>query len=167
MINFSIINKMKIVKQTELSKKDKIQIFELWNNEYPEKLVFHTLEDSENYLDNLTQKTHYLLLNSEGNIEGWAITFIRENEKWFAIIISEKLHGRSLGTMMINKLKEDEAILNGWVIDHNTDKKSNGNFYKSQIGFYIKNGFETLNETRLELEIMSAVKIKWNKLKCD
>lgn len=100
---------MKIIKQTELSTKDKIQIFELWNNEYPEKLVYHTLEAFENYLDNLTQKTHYLLLNSEGNIEGWAITFIRENEKWFSIIISEKLHGRSLGTMMINKLKEDKV----------------------------------------------------------
>lgn len=158
---------MKIIKQTELSTKDKIQIFELWNNEYPEKLVYHTLEDFENYLDNLTQKTHYLLLNSEGNIEGWAITFIRENEKWFAIIISEKLHGRSLGTMMINKLKQDKAILNGWVIDHDLDKKANGCYYKSPIGFYKKSGFKILPEIRLELEIMSAVKFKWNKLKCD
>lgn len=50
---------MKIVKQTELSKKDKKQVFELWNNEYPEKLVYQSVDDFENYLDNLTQKAHY------------------------------------------------------------------------------------------------------------
>ncbi len=153
---------MKIVKQTELSKKDKKQVFELWNNEYPEKLVYQSVDDFENYLDNLTQKAHYLLLNDENNIEGWAVTFIRENEKWFAIIISGKLHGKGIGTMMLNKLKDDEDTLNGWVIDHDLDKKSNGYYYKSPIGFYQKNGFKVISETRLELEIMSAVKIIWN-----
>ena len=64
---------------------------------------------------------------------------------------------------MLDKLKENENTLNGWVIDHNSDKKLNGNFYQSPLEFYIKNGFETLSETRLELEIMSAVKIKWTK----
>lgn len=73
-------------------------------------------------MDNLTQKAHYLLLNDENNIEGWAVTFIRENEKWFAIIISGKLHGKGIGTMMLNKLKDDEDTLNGWVIDHDLDK---------------------------------------------
>lgn len=62
---------------------------------------------------------------------------------------------------MLNKLKEDEAVLNGWVIDHDSDKKLNGNYYKSPIEFYQKNGFEIIAETRLELDIMSAVKIKW------
>ena len=64
---------------------------------------------------------------------------------------------------MLNTLKNDENTLNGWVIDHNSDKKLNGNIYQSPLEFYIKNGFETLSETRLELEIMSAVKIKWTK----
>lgn len=63
---------------------------------------------------------------------------------------------------MLNKLKDDEDTLNGWVIDHDLDKKSNGYYYKSPIGFYQKNGFKVISETRLELEIMSAVKIIWN-----
>lgn len=155
---------MKIIKQTELSIKDKKQVFELWNNEYPEKLVYQTVGDFEKYLNNLTQKMHYLLLNEKSKIDGWAITFMRENEKWFAIIISGKLHGKGIGTMMLNHIKDDEDTLNGWVIDHNNDKKSNGDFYKSPVKFYLKNDFKIISETKLELEIMSAVKIKWSVL---
>lgn len=154
---------MKIVKQTELNLKQKEEIFELWNDEYPEKLAYQTIVDFENYLSKLTEQSHYLLLNEHEETKGWATTFKRENEKWFAIIISEKLHGKGLGTKMLNALKTDENTLNGWVIDHNSDKKLNGNSYQSPLEFYTKNGFETLIETRLELEIMSAVKIKWTK----
>ena len=154
---------MKIVKQTELNLKQKEEIFELWNNEYPEKLAYKTIVDFENYLSKLTEQNHYLLLNENEETKGWATTFKRENEKWFAIIISEKLHGKGFGTKMLNTLKNNEKTLNGWVIDHNSDKKLNGNFYQSPLEFYIKNEFEILSETRLELEIMSAVKIKWTK----
>ena len=154
---------MKIVKQTELNLKQKEEIFELWNNEYPEKLTYKTIVEFENYLSKLTEQNHYLLLNENEETQGWATTFKRENAKWFAIILSEKLHGKGIGTKMLNTLKNDENTLNGWVIDHNSDKKINGNFYQSPLEFYIKNGFEILSEIRLEIEIMSAVKIKWTK----
>lgn len=154
---------MKIIKQTELNDKQKEQIFELWNNEYPEKLAYNSIEKFENYLNKLTEQKHYLLLDENNEISGWATTFTRESEKWFAIIISEKLHGKGIGTKILNKLKNDENTLNGWVIDHNLDKKSDGNIYQSPLGFYQKNGFEILSQIRLELEIMSAVKIKWTK----
>lgn len=154
---------MKIIKQTELDQKQKVQIFELWNNEYPEKLAYKTVEEFENYLNNLIEQSHYLLLDEVGQYSGWATTFTRDNEIWFAIIISEKLHGKGIGTKMLNSLKEDKHALNGWVIDHNSDKKSNGSIYKSPLDFYIKNNFNVINDTRLELEIMSAVKIKWTK----
>ncbi|OPC39238.1 GNAT family N-acetyltransferase [Elizabethkingia anophelis] len=154
---------MKIIKQTELDQKQKIQIFELWNNEYPEKLAYKTVEEFENYLNNLIEQSHYLLLDEVGQYSGWATTFTRDNEIWFAIIISEKLHGKGIGTKILNSLKEDKHALNGWVIDHNSDKKLNGSIYKSPLDFYIKNNFNVINDTRLELEIMSAVKIKWTK----
>lgn len=154
---------MKINRQTKLDDEQKKQIFALWNNEYPERLAYQSIENLENYFNKLYNQTHYLLLNEQNEIDGWATTFIRENEKWFAIIVSEKLHGKGIGTQMLNKLKEDEAVLNGWVIDHDSDKKLNGNYYKSPIEFYQKNGFEIIAETRLELDIMSAVKIKWIK----
>lgn len=154
---------MKIIKQTELNEKQKEQLLDLWNSEYPEKLAYQAIEDLEKYLENLIEKTQYLLINEEGILKGWAITFTRENEKWFAIIISENLQGKGIGTKIINQLKEDEEGLNGWVIDHNLDKKINGNSYRSPIGFYRKNNFTIIPETRLELEIMNAVKIKWKK----
>lgn len=154
---------MEIIKQTKLSDKQKEEIFELWNNEYPEKLSYNSVKDFENYLKNLTNQHHYLLLNENKQINGWAITFIRDNEKWFAIIISEKFHGKGEGTKLLNKLKDEENTLNGWVIDHNLDKKLSGKIYQSPLEFYTKNGFKTFNEIRLELEVISAVKIKWTK----
>lgn len=154
---------MKIHTQSRLDSEQKKQILALWNNEYPERIAYQSIENLENYLNKLTQQIHYLLLDEQNKIHGWATTFIRDNEKWFVIIVSEKLHGKGIGTKMLNKLKEDEAVLNGWVIDHNADKKLNGTYYKSPIGFYQKNGFEIIADTRLELEIMSAVKMKWTK----
>ena len=154
---------MKIHTQSRLDNEQKKQIYELWNNEYPERIAYQSIENLENYLNKLTQQIHYLLLDEQNKIHCWATTFIRDNEKWFVIIVSEKLHGKGIGTKMLNKLKEDEAVLNGWVIDHNAEKKLNGTYYKSPIGFYQKNGFEIIVDTRLELEIMSAVKMKWTK----
>lgn len=154
---------MQIIKLTQLNETQKEQIFDLWNTEYPEKLVYHSMADFESYLSRLTEQNHYILLDTNDKIKGWAITFIRENEKWFAIIISGKLHGKGIGTEMLNELKKKESILNGWVIDHNSDKKHNGDRYRSPLEFYIKNGFKVIHETRLELEVMSAVKIKWTK----
>ncbi|MCC6866903.1 MAG: hypothetical protein IT280_12185 [Ignavibacteria bacterium] len=49
---------MKIVKQTELNLKQKEEIFELWNDEYPEKLANKTIVDFENYLSKLTEQNH-------------------------------------------------------------------------------------------------------------
>lgn len=157
---------MKITKHTELNNKQKERILELWNNEYPEKLAYNSVSDFENYLNKLTEQNHYFLLDKSEEINGWATTFIRENEKWFAIIVPEKLHGKGFGTKILNELKNNENTLNGWVIDHDSDKKLNGNFYQSPLKFYLKNEFEMLSETRLELEIISAVKIKWTKC-CD
>ncbi|MDN3706559.1 GNAT family N-acetyltransferase [Myroides ceti] len=154
---------MQIIKLTQLNETQKEQIFDLWNTEYPEKLVYHSMADFESYLSRLTEQNHYVLSDTNDKIKGWAITFIRENEKWFAIIISGKLHGKGIGTEMLNELKKNESILNGWVIDHNSDKKHNGDRYRSPLEFYIKNGFKVIRETRLELEVMSAVKIKWIK----
>lgn len=153
----------RIIKLTKLDEQQKKDILELWNNEYPEKLAYSSLRDFENYLQNLVDPTHYLLLDEADRTNGWAMTFIRDNEKWFAIIISGKLHGKGIGTKMLNKLKEVETTLNGWVINHDSDQKANGDTYQSPIGFYSRNHFEIESQTRLELEKISAVKIKWAK----
>lgn len=156
-----MIENLKIIKTTEINEEAKKQIFDLWNNEYPEKLTYNNLTEFDNYLYNLSNLNHYLLTNKEDFILGWAITFERNNEKWFAIILSEKIRGQGLGRKMLNELKKDELILNGWVIDHNNDKKKNGNQYISPLKFYEKCGFKILVDERLEIDKISAVKIKW------
>lgn len=157
------IRKVEFIKLTELSKTDKKQILNLWNTEYPEKLNYQTLVDFENYLNNLSEQSHIVMIDKNQKIKGWYFDFNRENEKWFAIILDSKFHGKGFGTKILNLAKEKETELNGWVIDHNNDKKRNGEFYNSPLAFYLKNGFEKLAETRLELEKISAVKIKWTK----
>lgn len=151
---------MTIQRLRDVDTSQKEAILSLWNNEYPEKLVYKSLKDFENYLVKLSQQIHYLLLDTNGDIKAWATTFVRKNETLFTIIITEQLHGKGLGTQILKKLKEDYNTLNGWVIDHNLDKKLNGKIYTSPLSFYSKNGFKTISDNKIEIEIMSAVKIK-------
>ncbi|UOK42281.1 MULTISPECIES: GNAT family N-acetyltransferase [Flavobacterium] len=152
-----------IVETTDLSKGQKLQLFELWNKEYPKKLCYETLVDFENYLGKLENKTHFLLTDENLKIVGWALLFERENETWFVKIIDASFQRKGFGQKLLERLKSKTNILNGWVIDHNNDKKSNGSDYKSPINFYIRNQFKINNTIRLELDIISAAKIEWTK----
>ena len=155
----------KIIKRTDLEEQAKIQLFELWNSEYPEKLSYADLIEFNEYLVKLKGLTHLLLIDKKNTIGGWAFSFGRDNERWFAIIISEKMQGQGLGRKMVDKLKQSENELNGWVIDHNNDMRKNGKPYNSPLEFYQKCGFEILKNERLELDKISAVKIKWSNKK--
>jgi len=148
---------------TSLNLTQKNQISEIWNNEYPESLNFTDSKGFDNYLAGLSDPVHYLLENESGEIIAWACKFIRDNEKWFAIILDEKIHGQGNGTTLLNTLKENESVLNAWVIDMDEAIKLNGEIYKSPLNFYLKNGFMLCPEIRLENEKMSAVKIIWRK----
>ena len=154
---------MKFINLTALSKSDKKEILGLWNNEYPAKMNYQTMEDFDNYLESLTEQSHILMINDNRSIKGWYFDFTRENEKWFAIILDSRIQGKGFGTMILNLAKETESELNGLVIDKINNRKKNGEFYKSPLDFYLKNGFEKLVKNRLELEKLSAVKIKWTK----
>ena len=154
---------MEFITQIELSKTDKKEILNLWNDEYPEKLNHQTLSEFEKYLGNLTEQSHILMKSENQIIKGWYFDFVRENEKWFAILLDSKFHGKGFGTKLINLGKEKETELNGWVIDKQDCKRKNGGLYKSPLDFYIKNGFQKLDNESLELEKIAAVKIKWKK----
>ena len=156
---------IEITQTSELNEQAKRQVFDLWNTEYPEKLAYNSLTEFDNYLKSLAKLKHFLLVNYANVISGWAFTFDRDNERWFAIILSEKIKGRGYGRKMLEKLKQVEPILNGWVIDHNNDKKKDGLIYVSPLKFYEKCEFEIQDDMRLELDKISAVKIKWIKEK--
>jgi predicted GNAT family N-acyltransferase len=152
---------LEIIQTNELNEQAKMQVFDLWNNEYPVKLSYNNLTEFDKYLKNLSNLKHFLLTSDIDIILGWALTFNRDNDKWFAIILSEKIKGKGLGRKMLDEIKNNESMLNGWVIDHNNDKKINGQQYISPLKFYEKCGFEILSEVRLELDKISAVKIIW------
>tara|TARA_B110000902_G_scaffold164298_1_gene187752 strand:- start:4193 stop:4657 length:465 start_codon:yes stop_codon:yes gene_type:complete len=154
---------VEFITQIELSKNDKKEILNLWNDEYPEKLNYQTLTEFEKYLKNLTEQSHILMKSENQSIKGWYFDFVRENEKCFAIILDSNFHGKGFGTKLLSLGKEKESELNGWVIDKQDDKRKNGELYKSPLNFYLKNGFEKFDNERLELEKISAVKIKWKK----
>lgn len=154
---------MEFIERIELSKNDKKEILNLWNTEYPEKLNYQTLSEFEKYLEDLTEQSHILMKSQNQSIKGWYFDFIRDQEKWFALILDSKFQGKGFGSKILNLAKEKESELNGWVIDHNRDQKKNGEAYISPLNFYLKNGFEKLKENRLEMEKISAVQIKWRK----
>ncbi|MBF7092780.1 GNAT family N-acetyltransferase [Flavobacterium sp. ALJ2] len=153
---------MKIFREQVLSSKRKESLLQLWNNEYPASLNHEAIHDFDLYLNSLSNAEHYFLLD-RNKIKGWAFTFLRENEDWFAIIIDSQIQGNGKGSLLIKELKKNNDSLNGWVIDHENEIKNNAAPYKSPLLFYEKNGFTVCSEIRMENEKISAVKIKWQR----
>jgi len=155
---------MQIITTTYLTDSQKESAYNLWNNEYPQDLQYQHIAEFDGYLNVLSEKKHYLLLNEQGIIVAWALTFIRDAEKWFAVIINSDVQGKGYGTLILDEIKKDELQLSGWVIDHERDSKANGQRYRSPLIFYKKNNFDILPDCRLESETISAVKIVWKKV---
>lgn len=156
------MNKAAITFQTveSLSCDEKQSVLELWNREYPAKLVYADLEAFEEYLGGLGMPTH-ILVRMNGRIVGWATKFYRDQDRWFAIILSSSLHRQRIGSLLLEHIKDHESLLYGWVIDHDNDFKADGNQYISPLSFYLKRGFTIVEGERLELPTLSAVKIVW------
>ena len=118
---------MRIIKTNILSLQQKKAIYILWNKEYPINLTYLAFEELENYLRNLKNQRHLLLIDENEIVKGWYFDFIRENEKWFAMILDSQIQGKGFGTHLLNEAKQSVTELNGWVIDHNNYKKTNIN----------------------------------------
>ena len=152
---------MKITKTENLSETQKQRIVELWNAEYPAQLQHSGVDSLDEYLSKLGNPEHYLLADDNENIKGWLACFVRDEEKWFAMIVDGSEQKKGYGSMLLNAVKEFETEINGWATDHEKYDKASGETYRSPVGFYEKNDFEILPDVRLESETMSAVKIKW------
>lgn len=146
----------------ELTAPQKEAVLRIWNEQYGVKLM-KTMEGLEEYLSNLGNVQHFMMYDEADALSGWAATFDRDGERWFAIIMDGSVQGKGYGRLLLNALKEHESVLNGWVTDHDRDVKRNGQLYRSPMGFYVKNGFEVLEDVRLETEELSVVKIRWKR----
>lgn len=150
---------MKIIKTKLLTEIQFNQINQLWNDEYPEKLKnrFGILPDGVEHYN------HYLMEDENGNVMAWAVLFEKDNEIRFSIIVAENYKGKGLGAALMKKLTEENEEFYGWVIDHNNDKKMNGENYQSPLPFYVKLGFEIMPDARIDNDMLKAVKIKWKR----
>lgn len=156
-----MILKTNIIHTIDLSLEQKESLFELWNSEYPERICYSELSEFQDYLNILLNTKHYLLVDDLKQIQGWAFTFVREEENWFGIIVASKLQRKSFGTILLDELKKNNPVLNGWVIDHQNDVKRNKEVYLSPLDFYTKYGFIVNQSIRMQNEKISAVKIRW------
>ena len=127
----------------------RLQLMELWNNEYPASLAHKTLEDFEAYLATLSYCKHYLLIEDK-TIFAWGFEFDRNEERWFALIIEKAQQGKRIGSQLLNFMKESNKQLNGWVIDHGNARMSDGSFYRSPMNFYLKNGFQLISHQHMD-----------------
>ncbi len=144
-----------------LTEKQKNEIIELWNNEYPKELAHTGLIDFDAYLHALSDKNYLLLCDKSGAIKGWFIYFRRDNEQCFAMLLDVSLQGQGWGSKFLNLAKERTSELNGWVIDHNNTLKKNGKNYKSPIGFYRKNGFAIREDIQFKKNNINGIKVIW------
>lgn len=154
---------MNIIKTKTLSLQQKMEIMRLWNQEYPQQLKYDTIEALDYYLDSLLNPMHYFAVDESGQIMGWTFVFERDRAIWFAIIVDTHAQRKGLGKALLGMLKKEQTLLNGWVTDGNNYFKIDGRPYLSPLAFYLKNDFTLCQETRLETEKLSAVKIKWVK----
>lgn len=150
---------MLITKTKLLTSIQQNQINKLWNAEYPIKLRnrFPLL------LKDVLIFNHYYVEDENQLIIAWAVDFEKDNETRFSIIVDSNFKGKGLGKLLIDKIKQENTKFYGWVIDHDLDLKENGEVYQSPINFYLKQGFILLAESRLDSEMIKAVKIKWLK----
>ncbi|MBD0403543.1 N-acetyltransferase [Flammeovirga sp. EKP202] len=144
---------------SELNPLEKSRLMAIWNNEYPMQLSYKSIDAFDRYLNGVLNK-EFILVKTYGNlIVGWFLKFEREEERWFATIIDEKHKGKKIGSTLLKLGKKQFGSLNGWVIDHNRYFKNNGEKYLSPLEFYLKNGCRVHHSQRLEVAVLSAVKI--------
>ena len=150
---------MEIIKIKKLDDHQFQQVNKLWNDEYPVKL-----KDRFGLLLEGVEKYNHYIIEQENKIVAWAVDFEKESQIRFSIIVTSNHKGKGLGGLLINKMKEDNEEFYGWVIDHSDDLKVNGENYQTPMPFYLKHGFEILNDQRIDNEMIRAVLIKWKNI---
>lgn len=152
---------MKIIHLPNLDAAQKKSVLKIWNDEYPEPLAYNRGAEFENYLRQLTNQMHLLLIE-EGEVRGWLMVFTRNQERWLALILARNLQGQGWGAKLLAKAKQEEKEINGWVINHDEFKKSDGRSYRSPVSFYQSNGFELLTD-KISNDKLKAVKMRWRR----
>ena len=152
---------MKIEIKPNLYQEQKEIITDLWNAEYPEQIKYENVAGFEAFLDGITEHKHFLLFDETENLKAWLVSFNREGERWFSIIVDGSAQKKGYGTRLLSEVKQHEEELNGWVVPDDNFLKSNGEKYISPLEFYKKNGFTIFEDVRNEKGNLYFIKINW------
>ncbi len=149
-----------VTKTLNLKQKEILRV--LWNNEYPQAIKQKTFLEFEEYLNSLKDTNHTLIIDNN-IIIGWYADFIRENERWFLMILASKFHGKGIGKLLLEKAKKKHTVLNGWVVTSNQHIKTNNQYYQSPIKFYKKLGFTIFENITMVSTSIKTIKIQFTR----
>lgn len=148
---------MEIVRTENLTPKQFEELDVLWNTEYPRQLKGRLAL----LLENNTKTIHYFGLDESGKIIAWSVLFEKEQDLRFSILVSRKHQKQGLGSILLTEMKKENLAFSGWVIDHDSDLRSDGSNYLSPLNFYLKNGLSIDESCRLNNEMIKAVLVRY------
>lgn len=153
---------MPFLHTTSLSTNQKAAISKLWGKVFPSGLNFSDNWSFDQFLEPL-QDVHFTLVYNDVNMEACFIAFIRNDLRFFSILIDDAAQGKGLGATLLHRAKQRYHELNGWVVDNTDYLRPDGQPYRSPIAFYEKNGFSVIHEDRWDNEKLNSVKVRWRK----
>lgn len=154
---------MQWVETTQLTPVQIRQVHQLWNEEYPSTIIHNEEGGLLDYLDGLTEPRHVLLLDLDESVCAWWLDFIRDEDRWFAMIVTRNQQGKGYGRQLLDRAKEKHSVLNGWTVQTGQYQRKDGSPYVSPIVFYKKNDFQILESVQMKTPVLETVKIRWEK----
>jgi len=114
-------------------------VWSWWNEEFPVEFA-KDRQQFDQWLNGLAHRMHYVLFSGE-TFSAWAMTFDRDDERWFSILIPKANQGKGYGRQLVRALQQNEPRFCGWVITEKNLNNSEGRTYRSPLDFYLKLNF--------------------------
>lgn len=157
------INDISIKERAVLTDAEKIRVAALWSAEYPAEMAFSTVREFDAFLGTIQNHRHFIATTSDDEIAGWLVSFDRDGERWFSIIVDADFHGRRIGFGLLDAAFSRDRELNGWVVPIDGFPKRDGAAYRSPLGFYLKYGFHVVAGEKFAKYEIETVKIRMTK----
>lgn len=153
---------MQITIHGNLNSTDTISLFNIWNAVYPTEATFQKIEDIIHYLNQKIHPTHYVARDLNDKIDGWLMTFTRDQSRFFVLLVNKQAQAKGIGTRLMSSAMKDEETLNGWVVTRSGYHLLDGTPYLSPINFYKKLGFQETTTTITHNELETTL-VQWEK----